>query len=352
MESAPIEDELLTSILCRLSHRYGMSPYQFCKQHFPAWNIWRRDVDRCKSDLLKQHEEFLGIGDRGIAGHLLSSYSCVLNGYESGLHYSAISPWINATGVYHHVVDRYGLVFCPHCLDEKPGFVRPWRLSFNLYCVDHCVELVDRCPLCQSPISLQRQRLSIGICACGCRLNKIRTLNEADVGSKAFQLQEALGSALLSGVYRFEGLDAPLHEVLGFLRSVTVATQGRFGGHGNHSLIKFMKGPQIELCSLSDRKRKMKAYSVLLSEWPGAFLRYAKELNLTQLVFRSKQITPPWLSEVLSYLPPGNPRDREPDASNAQQFSMKILRNRYLKYERWRERHAALMMKAVRKNGV
>lgn len=62
---------------------------------------------------------------------------------------------------------------CPHCLAEE-GFLRAaWDNVLVTSCVKHGNLLVDRCPACEMPLTLERA--SVGFCDCGQHLSKIKT---------------------------------------------------------------------------------------------------------------------------------------------------------------------------------
>jgi hypothetical protein len=64
---------------------------------------------------------------------------------------------------YNNVYPHYGLQYCPNCLatDPTPYFRRHWRLGWSVVCATHGAALIDRCPVCHAPVTIdgrKRQR--------------------------------------------------------------------------------------------------------------------------------------------------------------------------------------------------
>ncbi len=190
----PLEDELLSSWLVRLSQAHGVRLHTFCDLAWRRKPIWNRDIDRSAD------KEILGALVERTATPWGRAWETTLVAYEGSLfeHHNPCgnTNWILPVGVYHRVRRRYGLQYCPGCLrsDIDPYFRRRWRLAFVTTCAKHRNRLLDRCPTCGAPVNFHRayqKGTSITACSsCGFDLRSARAhrvLARKDVSCMSLQ---------------------------------------------------------------------------------------------------------------------------------------------------------------------
>ena len=91
-----------------------------------------------------------------------------------------------------------GEAVCPECLKDEPFSRQLWSHRMATCCPDHGLRLLDRCDICQSPISHDRWHAQY--CTCGADL-RLQGSTKASDGERIF-------SALLAG--QPPGIDLPL----------------------------------------------------------------------------------------------------------------------------------------------
>lgn len=161
----PMEDELLSSWLFRLSVAHGLDPVSFSTTVWPKKKI--TFYDRLDE---KEDDEVLSLLARKTGTSLNRVKAIPLGAYEGRLYLrdecngnnapwlSNYSPWILPV-VKQSVNGLFSLQFCSACLQEAAYFRRKWRLALVTFCEKHYVLLYDRCPWCQQPVNLQSPRL-------------------------------------------------------------------------------------------------------------------------------------------------------------------------------------------------
>lgn len=155
----PLEDELLSSWLARIARDHKTLTTSFTNMHFPEYRkniIWQRDLDIWASDALLQRlcdKSHVSV-DR-LKDTTLRSYEGKLVTKIDG---KTRTPFIGCLGNYCHIKRNGGLRFCPHCLKEDsiPYFRKYWRLSFYTACLKHHTFMLDRCPQCESALTLSK----------------------------------------------------------------------------------------------------------------------------------------------------------------------------------------------------
>jgi hypothetical protein len=156
----PKPDELLSSWLTRLAHDHLLKTHTFGKMLFPGANVWNTDLDKSAPDsMLRTLAECTGTP-------LARVEQTVLRRYEGILYLRAnvgsTTPWLMPLGIYHRTRRYYGLLFCPCCLGKDgttPYFRTHWRLAMMHICTRCSVQLLDRCPECERPVTFFRVEL-------------------------------------------------------------------------------------------------------------------------------------------------------------------------------------------------
>lgn len=156
----PRPDELLSSWLVRLAHAHLLKVHTFCAVTWPGLNIWNRDVDKFAPAAL------LATLARRTPATPARIWETTLASYEGRLyqHHNAKgnTDWILPLGIYHRTRRRYGLLFCPSCLQRDgptPYFRKSWRLALSFACTTCGIELQEKCPCCSRPVIFFRQEL-------------------------------------------------------------------------------------------------------------------------------------------------------------------------------------------------
>jgi hypothetical protein len=161
----PMEDELLSSWLFRLSVAHGLDPVSF------STTVWPKKKTTFYARLdEKEDDEVLGLLAKKTGTPLNRVQAIPLGAYEGRLYLkdecngdnapwlSNYAPWI-LPAANQSVKGLFSLQFCSACLQEAPYFRRKWRLALMTFCEKHHVLLYDRCPWCQQPVNLQSARL-------------------------------------------------------------------------------------------------------------------------------------------------------------------------------------------------
>lgn len=157
----PSPGELFSSWLCRIAHNQGIKVQSFCHLLWPKETFWNRDVDRFFFPIVK--DTILArcpLNEEALSDTFLSSYSGSL--CES-LSFRTNNRWILPLGIYHRLRTKFGLMYCPHCLqkDVQPYFRKQWRLSLSFCCIDCGYILFDACPNCNHPVVFFRNELGV-----------------------------------------------------------------------------------------------------------------------------------------------------------------------------------------------
>lgn len=289
----PEEDELLSSWLVRLARANGLKLHTFCDIAWPHKAIWNRDIDKSAD------EEIITVLADKTATPLDRAYRTILQAYEGRLYEkhnsSGNTKWILPVGIYHRIRHRYGTQFCPRCLadDLEPYFRRRWRLAFVSVCEIHRNMLVDRCPICVSPIIYHRCGLdlkTIALCsACGHDLRKCE-ISYADHIEDVVEFQKYLLDALDNGwvdlpmvgpAYSHLYFDV-LHHVMRLFATGKRAKrlQGNISHYLGRTRNECLQNHQIryiEFLCVEARCLLVWMACWILKEWPERFVWFCRE---------------------------------------------------------------------------
>ncbi len=189
----PFEDELLSSYLVRLAYSHHFNPATFYRAYFPDLKkiFFDRDID-----LWLDNEALCRIADKAkilpekLMNLSLRSYTGYLFETPSLRTKTAFIDPVAIEGT----VSRRGYKFCPECLkrDGVPYFRKLWRVSFYTVCPGHRTLLTDRCPQCNTPVSIHKHaRLEVfpHCYRCGFKLKDTppRKLPDGSEGIKAIK---------------------------------------------------------------------------------------------------------------------------------------------------------------------
>jgi hypothetical protein len=339
----PFEDELLSSYLVRVAHCHGVGAYSFYSYHLPKTAIWARDIDRSVSDsTLQKISVMSGLSFERLKDMTLQSNPYSLHqGSEKSESCRAVYPWLNAMGIYHNTRRRFGLQFCPHCINADPFYKKPWRVSLVTVCPQHCCNLFDACPRCGAPVIPHRNHVSLLNChKCQRPLTKFISSQSDSVSiDKRLKLQNMY---LNSGGNFFSINAAPteifsgVHALLGILRK-----------HRSHSksVNRFEMGAgPIELLRLNERANVSLFIYALLDAWPNSIREIANELKLNQRHV-GQYSYPSWIKTELDALPQGKPKTRKEKSRSVLEQLKSVQRH---KPEGWRSTRAQLLLKMTK----
>lgn len=190
---SPQKNELLSSWLVRIARLHDTKTTSFTNMHFkeyPKNIIWQRDLDIwCPETLITRLSQKSHLSKEQIFKMTLRSYEGKLREH---IHGKTRTHFIQSLGNYCHIKRNGGLRFCPECLkeDKIPYFRKEWRLSFYTACTKHQCFLHNRCPTCNSPLTISKSynENDFTFCyKCGTDLKQIKTygINELSYGLKA-----------------------------------------------------------------------------------------------------------------------------------------------------------------------
>lgn len=349
----PRDDELLGGYLCRCARAHGASAYGFCELQLGDRAFWARDFDRGS---ITRHDALLS-AQSGISVERLRA--ATLGSWVSRLtpqHYrttagSAMTPWVNAAGVFHRVRRRHALQYCPECLRETETVRRQWRLSFVVMCPIHQRPLRDACPACDAPFVPHRALRRLDLCHV-CRSSLLYpgqpTSTLMDRFPSLLQVQQALLSLLdeggeANGVLKgadFTGLRTVLTIFLG-KTSAVLSSQLLCVDAADRDVV----GPRIELSRHSRRIAVMAACAAILDDWPASFHMIAKRLGMTQRRFEPYAGLSPWLAAEKTKLPLGVTRT---GSSTRPKKCSELEMLETVRPTNWRAIRASILMRAAR----
>jgi len=218
----PQQNELLSSWLVRVARANNVATTSFTNMHFKEYQkniLWQRDLDIwCPESLLEKLSHKSHLSKHQIFDMTLKSYEGKL---RHKIHGKNRTHFIQSLGNYAHIKRNGGLRFCPLCLanDSIPYFRKEWRLSFYTACLEHKCFLLNRCPNCNSPLTLSKsyQEKDFTFCyKCGIDLKKINIIQE-DCELEAII---ALMNVLNNGYGNKLGQAVPSIEYFDFLKQI------------------------------------------------------------------------------------------------------------------------------------
>lgn len=191
----PKEDELLSSWLIRLSFLNGNDLSGFITPIFREYRFLTRDIDRSISfDKLEKLSKIIDININNLQNLTLEPTIEFITNKKSSP-YKAWS-WVIPLGIRNRTVTN-GLQFCSKCLKEDAYYKKRWRLSWNVACEKHKIQLESTCPKCNnsfSPHLTSYNNPNITICSyCQFDLKKIITKS---ISLEALELQNYLNQIL------------------------------------------------------------------------------------------------------------------------------------------------------------
>lgn len=329
---SPYPDELLTSVLARTAQVQGLGAGHVLFRLLGHQQVWNRDVDRTASAaFIARLAHAFGIEPTILEQGLLldaASRARPLAGLS-------LTPGITPVGVYHRVRHRFGLQYCPLCLDETPAFVRSWRYAFLTVCPRHRIRLRDACASCKRPIMPHRQRYAPERCACGGALS-VRLPSDVPaeplLASRMLLRARAEGSVPVAGQHvTWPDLIAGCSTLLAWLGVVARRTR-----------LERRRVERWEFGRVAERHERLTKLSAVLAEWPQRFVATAATHALTQRSIVGMQ--PTWLASAVRQLPRGVIHDR---GAAARRLRGQLRQVHRCKGPGWRTARAGLIAEAA-----
>jgi len=320
----PLEDELLSSWLVRLSMAHGTKLHTFCSVVWPGKQIWNRDIDKsADASIVQTLSDKTAVSRTAVADTTLAAYEGILYEYHNSY---GNTLWIMPLGIYHRTHTQFGLQFCPRCLaeDETAYYRRHWRLAFITCCTTHSVVLFDRCQKCRAPVNFHRDEMgtrskytssSIVRCyACKADLREDipkSSLSPSDPNVQAFQI--ALAGTMAQGGIEIPGYGplyshlyfAVVHQLMRVLamgnRSRTLREAVNDSFNLNYDPMQSIKRVRyIEHLTVNSRAMLINMARCLLEEWPQRFIRICTETKTwSSSLLKDCESAPFWFWSVI-----------------------------------------------------
>ncbi|NJC35325.1 MULTISPECIES: TniQ family protein [Sphingomonas] len=304
LAQSPLPGELLSSWFARNALAHGMKPFSLATSLWgPRPAVMGRDMDKQAPDpIVADLAHATGTSLRRASETGLPAYDGMLV-----VSYFARSQtqWILPIGLRDRDRRGFGQQFCPACLgtDQKPYFRRKWRLAVSGACLQHGIELLDRCPECLRAVLPLR---SSGPSSCWrCRSDLARA-ESPPASSHLLSFQARAENALAQGwVDLHRTAFSYSHLYFALVRQVakTLATGPRSmrmrevaaSTWGGDPVLPTAKRNRrdVELLPVSDRAPLLDLTERLLTEWPLRFVETCKKAGVWQSWALADAIDPP-----------------------------------------------------------
>ncbi|MCI0338146.1 MAG: TniQ family protein [Acidobacteria bacterium] len=323
----PLEDELLSSWLVRLSGAHGLTLSSFCNAVWPKKGVRLLDLEVLpKAEILNTLAEKTRTPMTKVEATTLTVYDGRL--FIDTSHRQI--QWVLRYGRdRNRETTQCGLQYCPDCLreDEEPYFRREWRLALVVICPQHRLQLHDCCHRCGQAVRLIRSviddtgyGLSGTITTCwNCRVD-LRDMPEnlrVSVPPAELEYQQFLLESPREGWVEIRG-DGPvfsylyfdgLYQVLVLLlrpgskgrRSIQQQAFERYGLSSSELALpeRPLAGNFMRL-GVAERRKLLSLASQLLADWPNEFLAFCRANNFGYTeVGRFNRTLPYWFYRVV-----------------------------------------------------
>ena len=202
----PFEDEILSSWFCRMAVKNLCTPIAFLNLYLGDYKaVFQGDLDWGREDFIRTLAEKTGLKEEKVYSLSLRSYEGFL--FEERKKYCSHKPFINQTNSRGGRNRGFAVRFCPYCLREQEYFRKKWRLAFSTACTKHRVFLLDRCPECGEPLTIQKWRddkESFHCWKCGFEFKEAEA-EKIPKESKGLDAIKRLYEILDKGYFKFEG---------------------------------------------------------------------------------------------------------------------------------------------------
>ncbi|MET3136420.1 putative RNA-binding Zn-ribbon protein involved in translation (DUF1610 family) [Undibacterium sp. GrIS 1.2] len=222
----PLEDEILSSWLARISFQNGLTPIQLSYYLVGDHSLVGLEVDRIPSEkFLNAIVAHLGVAEDEVLRMAFSKYEDNINlrieKYGNIPHVVSVGYKSVKSGAIR------GFAFCPDCLreDHEPYFRKSWRYTFVVSCNKHERLLSDECDNCgysfiyfrsAGNIQSRRKRDTIAICQhCGFDIRQASTRSTYDkIVPHISEIQrELIGTAIKRWSVDFDTFETFYHAI-------------------------------------------------------------------------------------------------------------------------------------------
>ncbi|PSD28808.1 hypothetical protein C7E18_00405 [Stenotrophomonas maltophilia] len=291
-----VPGELLSSYLARSALTRGVSAQSLVALACPGRSAWNRDIDVSPSDcFLLELATAIGCDVDALMDMTLAG---LMKGHLELEGPGGVRSWVNAVGIYHRCRTRYGLCYCPQCLEESAVFNAHWRLSYWTVCPAHGVVLCDSCPQCGAALEPHRQRVDLRRCA---RCHQLMTGQLATLAAPTHTQTALTAASLMSQVPRYWPCAATSGS--DYARGMHMLLSAFHDARGVDFCCTGRMRDRIELRRVRERHLDMQLLDELVRLWPYSMLSIAERYHLTQRSFRGE--CPHWLWQAVRHLPPG-----------------------------------------------
>ena len=165
LRTPPSPDEDLLSVLRRCASRMGYPDVRWLLRPTEGnWSLEETDVPLLSA---KRHYRVLGrllqLSQEELFSHTLHRFAPLLENGESLQQYpeqdsaSTLLPQLSLRSREAHFLPIRSIRVCPVCLREPNCYDRLcWRMQLIVYCPQHRVRLLEKCPSCGTPIAAGR----------------------------------------------------------------------------------------------------------------------------------------------------------------------------------------------------
>ena len=313
----PLEDELFSSWLCRISVAHEVKANTFILNYFGKdKSIFNRDIDlfmpKYLVDILVKHTPLC---ESEVCDLFLPSYG----GYIVDSFYGpGTNNIILPIGIKHRKRLRYGQQCCPVCLSKGiPYYKKNWRLFTSIICTRCNSYLIDRCYSCGAPITFfrvnmkERQNSSVGdyipLYHCYNCLSDLRSFNPNQVPS----VEEIEYQLYIDDTIR-NGFNDVTQYSFSYLRVLLILAKRIRSSANNNRLrdvlpkefkdkIQTIKG-EVRYWSVDERKEILPFTYKLLKDFPNKIVPLIRKSKLTKsYLVKDVLPIPYWFQKYLTY---------------------------------------------------
>ena len=293
----PYDDEIFSSWLTRLSIAHGLSVYNFISASLNmrySYILLVTDIDKpIRIDLLDFLAEKTGTPIDKVLSTTLASYQGLIYEHNNP---KGTNQWI----LPHFNRQRsFRLQYCPQCLleDKVSFFRRSWRLAFNVICIKHRIQLLDRCTVCGKAVNYYKasgkEKVEVPLdsivhCySCNSDLREVAPDFLCRASQEEVQYQELLIKAIeqrwvnVTDTIQVYALlyFRVLSRLMSFLSSTRLGFREKVSqasGIEMFSISRMDKTKGVEYFNTLDRRRLLDMARWLLSDWPERFIEFCK----------------------------------------------------------------------------
>jgi hypothetical protein len=313
----PLEDELFSSWLCRLSANHLVKTNTFIKNYFGSnIPVFNRDIDvLAPQQIIDKFIQHCPLNELDINNLFIKSLEgFAFENYRPNATIRNVLP----VGIRHRTRKHFGQQCCPSCLSKTvPYFKKRWRLITSIICTDCNQFLIDRCFNCNSPITFFRVNMEANsvisttnlkplfLCShCGQDLrnyNPVKYPNNIEIEYQRFIDDSiCLGYNKVSQ-YSFTYIHVILMLALR-LRSVSVKNRFREIVKDQYDVIFSEGNKEIRYWNHQERTEILPFVYTLLNDYPKSLSSlFIKGKIMKAYLYKNNDSLPYWFEKILYY---------------------------------------------------